>query len=171
MNTYVLIGIIGSISSVVSLLIAAPTVQSRVMHGIYGFLLTVIVGSAFLHNQTVLLELESAKNSSGELQKQIDRLNSLKSGAENLAESYFATSDIGRNRGFILSSFAFLEKNKDTFPESYAIAKQLIIDGLKITNSAGKYGSDGYEDEKKRMDDGAEAMRALLRGISVGPKT
>ena len=64
-----------------------------------------------------------------------------------------------------------MEKNKDSFPESYEIAKKLIIEGLKIADSAGSYGSEGYDDERKRMADGAEAMRSLLRGISVGRNT
>lgn len=55
-----------------------------------------------------------------------------------------------------------MEKHKDEFPESFEIAKKLIIDGLKITQSAG----DHYE--SKRMRDGADAMRKMLQGIAAG---
>lgn len=162
MNAYVLLGIIGSVSSIVSLLLAAPTVKSRVLHAIYGFLLTAIVGSAFIYNQSTLEELNQTKN-------QLAKITSLRLGAKKLADNYYGTNDIGKNRGFILSSFAFLEKNSSEFPESYLIAKDLVKNGLQIAHSAGEHGSEGYYDERKRMEDGAETMRALLNGISAGP--
>ncbi|GEK11335.1 hypothetical protein [Pseudoalteromonas peptidolytica] len=56
---------------------------------------------------------------------------------------------------------------KSSFPESYAIAKKLILDGLKISESANYFGEEKYN-EQKRMEDGAAAMRELLQGISAG---
>ncbi|MFR9721637.1 hypothetical protein ACL00X_19985 [Aeromonas diversa] len=162
MDSYVLLGIIGSISSIVSLLLAAPTAKSRIIHAIYGFLLTVVVGSAFIYNQSTQEELNQTKN-------QLTKITSLRIGAKKLAENYYGTNDIGKNRGFILSSFAFLEKNRSEFPESYLIAKELVKNGLQITHSSGEHGSEGFYDERKRMEDGAETMRALLNGISASP--
>ena len=143
--------------------------KSRVMHAIYGFLLTVVVGSTFVYNQTTRDELSLTHDKLSLTQNELERINSLREGARSLAGNYSYTNDIGRNRGFILSSFAFLEKHKSEFPESYEIAKELVVNGLKITSSSGKHGSSGYYDEKKRMQDGAETMRALLNGISAGP--
>lgn len=164
MDSYILLGIIGSVSSVVSLLMAAPTAKSRLLHAVYGFLLTVVVGSVFIYNQSTQKELSLAKN-------ELAKITSLRIGAKELADKYYGTSDIGKNRGFILSSFAFLEKHSSEFPESYQIAKDLIKNGLQITHSTGEHGSEGFYDERKRMEDGAQTMRALLNGISAGPDT
>lgn len=172
MNPYVLIGILGSVASIISLLIAAPTKKSRIIHIIYGFLLTVVVGSSFIYNQNLEKELIDSQLRAKELTQEIERMNSIKLGAREILESrgYISTTDIGENRGFILTAFAFLEKHRDRFPESYAIARELITSGLQITKSAGSVGSEGYYDEIKRMSDGAATMRALLKGIA-GEKT
>ncbi len=168
MNSYVLIGILGSVASIVSLLIAAPTIRSKLIHMLYGFLLTVVVGSSFIYNQDLESELSASKKNQELLTKEIERMNSIKFGALEILKNrgYLSTTDIGENRGFILTAFTYLEKHRAEFPESYKIAKELIMDGLKITKSSGTVGSDGYYDEKKRMSDGAATMFALLRGIA-----
>lgn len=164
MNSYILLGIIGSVSSIVSLLLAAPNMKSRIFHAIYGFLLTLIVGSAFIYNHSTQEALNIAN-------QELQQIRSLKSGASQLAESYSLTSDVGKNRGFILTSFAFLESNQTEFPKAFKIAEDLVLNGLKITSSAGSIGTDGSSDERKRMEDGAETMRALLRGLAIGKDT
>lgn len=159
MNSYILLGIIGSVSSIISLMLAAPNMKSRLIHALYGFFLTIIVGSAFIFNQSTQDELARAK-------AKIEQMESLRVGAKNVAQNYYDSPDVGRNRGFILSAFAFLEKNQDSFPESYLIAKKLVIDGLLITKSAGD--TEDQIDERKRMEDGAKTMKALLNGIASG---
>lgn len=169
MDSVVLLGIMGSVASIASLLISAPTITSRIIHAVYGFLIVMVVGSAFIFNQEKISELATAEQKASELQAEIDQMNSIKIGAKSILEnkSYYSTSDVGENRGFILSAFAFLEQHKSTFPESYQIAKTLLIDGLNIVESAGYYGTEST-DEQKRMRDGADAMRELLEGIAAG---
>jgi len=164
LDAYILLGIIGGVSSIVSLLLAAPNMKSRIFHGVYGFLLTVLVGSAFIFNQTTQEQLNTAN-------LELQHLHSIKNGASQLAESYSFTSDVGKNRGFIISSFIFLEKNQSEFPKAFQIAEKLVINGLNITSSSGEIGSGGSYDERKRMEDGAETMRALLRGLATGSNT
>ena len=145
MNSYLLIGILGSIASIVSLLIAAPTKRSRAIHMIYGFLMTVVVGSSFIYNQNVEKQLASSQLREDILSQEIERMNSIKYGANVILKSrgYASTTDVGKNRGFILTAFAYLEKYRKQLPESYIIAKEFISDGLKITESSGSVGSDG----------------------------
>jgi hypothetical protein len=169
MDSVVLLSILGSVASLSSLLISAPTLRSKIIHAIYGFLLVVVVGSSFIYNQDKISELAISEQKSQSLQEKIDRMDSVSLGAKAILEgkSYSSPSDVGKNRGFILTSFAFMEKNKASFPESYEIAKKLIIDGIKITESADYFGEETYNEQKK-MEDGASAMRELLHGISAG---
>lgn len=171
MNVYILIGILGSVASIVSLLIASPNKISRIIHMIYGFLLTIVIGSSFIYNQNIETKLMDATIREKELTQEIERMNSIKQGAKEILNTrniYTSSGETGTNRGFILTSFAFLEKHHEQFPESYSIAKELLTDGLKITKSAGKTGSDEYYNEQKRMFDGATAMESLLKGIAGG---
>lgn len=170
MNAIVLLGILGSVASISSLLISAPTNKSKIIHAVYAFLLVAVVGSAFIFNQAQLTELAEAEMRAERLQLRIEEIASVKSGAKAILDSkssYFSSSDVGENRGFILTAFSFMEKNKSYFPESYEIAKKLIIDGLKISESAGYFGNEQF-DESKRMYDGALTMRQLLKGIAAG---
>ena len=139
---------------------------------LYGFLLTLVVGSSFIYNQDLEKDLAASRLSEEKLTSEIERMNSIKIGATEILKSrgYSSTTDTGVNRGFILTAFTYLEKHKNVFPESYGIAKELLIDGLQITKSSGSVSSDGYYDERKRMSDGASAMTALLKGIA-GEKT
>lgn len=170
MDSIVLLGILGSVASISSLFISAPTRKSKLIHAIYAFLLVIVVGSSFIFNQEKIIELAEAEIKNQQLQDTIEKMDSIKFGAKAILDSkstYFSSSDVGENRGFILTAFAFMEKNKSYFPESYSIAKKLIIDGLKISESAGYFGNEQH-DEAKRMHDGALAMRQLLKGIAAG---
>ncbi|AMJ98805.1 hypothetical protein [Alteromonas macleodii] len=164
MDSIVLLGVLGSVASIVSLLISGSSIKSKLVHAGYGFLLVVVVGATFIFNQEKINDIQIAEHKAEMLENQIKDMNSIKAGATAILESKgnYSTSDVGENRGFILTSFAFMEKHKDEFPESFEIAKKLIIDGLKITQSAG----DHYE--SKRMRDGADAMRKMLQGIAAG---
>ena len=169
MDSYILLSILGSVASLSSLLISAPTIKSKIIHAIYGFVLVIVVGSSFIFNQDKINELAVSQQNTQLLQEKIDRMDSVKFGAQAIldSKSYHSTSDVGENRGFILTAFAFMEKNKASFPESFEIAKKLIVDGIKISESANYFGDEKYN-EQKRMEDGASAMRELLQGIAAG---
>jgi len=173
MDAYILIGLLGSLASIMSLAIAAPNAKSRIFHAIYGFVLTVVLGSAFTINQKWENELQAATAREAALQAEIKSIKSIQREAHNIIDStgYLTTTAVGENRGFILAAFSFLEKHRDRFPESYEIAKQLITNGIRVTEAAGSTGSEGYYDERKRMFDGASTMRALLKGIAGEKET
>jgi len=173
MNAYVLIGILGSVASIISVAIAAPTAKSKLVHGIYGFVLAGLVGGAVLHNQLEQRRVREAELRAENALAEVARLQDVQKQARMLLDSrgYFSTSDEGSNRGFILAAFSFLETQRSSFPETYQIAKTLVVEGLKIAESAGRVGSEGYYDERKRLEDGAATMRELLKGIAGGKGT
>lgn len=105
----------------------------------------------FLYSQSISQELETR--------------NSIEHNASHILSTYSNLNDNGENRGFILTSFAFLEKYKDEIPETYEIAKTLVVDGLKITENSYGRGISAEYDEETRLEDGASTMKALLEGM------
>ena len=168
MNSYVLIGVLGSVASIVSFLLAAPTKKSRIIHTIYGFLLTIVIGSSLIYNQNIDKELAAFQFRENQLNQEIEQLQSINYGARKILKSREDSSliNLGENRGFTLSAFVFFEKYRKQYPETYAIAKEYIVDGMQITKLARSEPCDESSDELKRMFDGAETMKALLKGIA-----
>lgn len=158
MNPIIFLGIFGSIASIVSLIISTKVEKPRWIHTIYTFVLTILTGLFFLYFQSI-----TDKNQS--LSKELEIRNSIEHNASRIISTYSNINDVGENRGFILTSFAFLEKYQSEFPETYEIAKKLVVDGLKVTEN--NYGKGAIQelDEEKRLKDGASAMHAMLEGL------
>lgn len=158
MSPIAVLTLIGSVASVVALAIAAPTIRSRSVHVAYAVVLTWVVGSA-------TIESERATSREHNLETRISEMESRSTEARAILGTYsYTTSDVGQNRGFVLSSFSFLEKHRAVWPDSYLLAKTLVVDGLRITASEG---TDGGLAERRRRADGAAAMKAILRGIAA----
>ncbi|WP_054888531.1 MULTISPECIES: hypothetical protein [unclassified Pseudomonas] len=139
------VGIVGSIASIISLFIAAPSWRSRAVHAIYVLIVTVL-GSLYVGH--------SAKLSAyTDQEKQ----------AQKILQSADLSSD-GSTRGFILASLSFLEKNKDSFPDTYASAKQLAV-ASEVFISKQDDGMDRLY-QGWRLRDVGSAMKALLVGIA-----
>lgn len=172
MDPYILAGLMGTAASIISA-IAAPGLRSRIKHAIYGFVIVSIAASGIIFAEQKQKTIEKTKREVEAAQSEIASLKSIQVQAQKILSSteYLSTTDVGENRGFILSAFSFLETHRERFPESYEIAKKLLLSGLRITESSGSVGSKGYYDEQKRMKDGAAAMRRLLIGISGGENT
>ena len=100
MNPIVLIGIIGSIASIVGLLISAPSIKSKITHVIYALILTTITGASVLFIQNI----EKERN---QKDAELKKLNSIDNRVNIITESYNTYGEVGDNRGFILTSFAF----------------------------------------------------------------
>jgi hypothetical protein len=147
---------------------AAPGLKSRALHAGYSLLVVILACSAVVYNSTFVDKLQEARSESRRLEERLRLYESPAIEARKLLDSrgYASTSDVGENRGFILAGLAFLKKNRELFPEMYAIAKKLALEGVRITESAGSVGSQGYFDEQKRMSDGAAAMASILRGLA-----
>lgn len=158
MNPYLLLGLIGSIASIVSLIISWKIEKPRWIHMIYTFLITIITGTALFYTNSISSNNEKLTN-------QVIEIASIEYNASRIISTYSNTNDGGKNRGFIITSFAFLEKYKNEFPETYEIAKELVVDGLKIASSAKGKGIIEEYAEKDRLKDGADTMRSLLKGL------
>ena len=167
MTPIIALSIVGSIASIVSLLIAAPNVKSRVVHVVYALLLTVVAGLAVLNSKQQSIQFDKSETEKSKLEQKVIELTSLKIEARKMLESrgYYSTTDNGSNRGFFPAGMGFLERNKEVFPELYETSKELGR-GIGITQSSGDLTD---FDEGRRLKDGAAAMRSILEGIA-GPE-
>lgn len=107
MDIIVVLGVVGSIASVIGVYLAAPNPRSRIIHAIYGFLFVVLSGYLVHYYQR---DAEVAR---------------LEGGIERLFENTKYGQD---ERGFMLASLALLEKHKERFPETYSAARQLCVE-------------------------------------------
>jgi hypothetical protein len=117
MDIIIVLGIVGSIASVIGVYLAAPNPRSRFIHAIYGFLFVVLSGYLVHYYQR---DAEVA---------------SLEIGIERLFDS---TKYSQNDRGFMLASLALLEKHKERFPETYSAAKQLCLESGVTGEPKGK---------------------------------
>lgn len=140
MDLVVLIGIIGSIASIIGFLLALPTLKSRVIHASYGLFISALSGGVVYYHQ----QLTEAKDF--EIQA-----------AKLLASTQHEYDD----RAIMLATLALLEKHKDSFPDTYGAAKDLCA-------SAGLVGS-AKADGHLSTADGSRAVRGLLKGLA-GPQ-
>jgi hypothetical protein len=142
----VVIGIVGSVASVIGLLISAPGVKSKVQHLAYAIFITILAIVAFNYQQ----QLEDIRS------------------AERQAEAIIGTADrstSGSMAGFMLASLSFLEKNKQHFPDTYARAEKLC-ENAKCLGSGTTSTSEDYE-HFSIMQDASSAMLYLMRGIAA----
>lgn len=117
MDIIIVLGVVGSIASLIGVYLAAPNPRSRAIHAIYGFLFVVLSGYLVYYYQR---DAEVA---------------SLEAGIERL----FDSTQYGQNeRGFMLASLALLEKHKERFPETYSAARQLCLESGVTGEPQGK---------------------------------
>ena len=109
--------------------------------------------------------LNDIEKENKKLTSDLTKYESISKNAERIIETYKYSSDVVTNRGFILTSIAFLEKNKTEFSETYILAKELVTNGILVTESAPDRDFEKKWNEEKRMKDGAQTMEALLKGI------
>src|SRR5688572_26490512 len=107
MDFWVVLGAVGSVASVVGVLLPAQSKSQRVVHVSYGLAIVAITCVAAWYWQ---------KN---------NRVENVERAATTLVAG--ARMDY-TNEGFIQAALAFLEKNKDLYPESYARAQRLVED-------------------------------------------
>jgi len=145
------IGIVGSLSSIISLFIAAPGWKSKLVHITYALVITGIAAIAFEYkNDRVIVELE------------LDRFKNVEMQAKQLLKTRDQTT-AGAAKGFMLASLTFLEKNRELFPDTYERAKQLCEKaGCTDTGYTSNNSQPRHFD---KMYEGATAMHYLIRGI------
>jgi hypothetical protein len=144
-NIVIVLGVVGSVASVIGLLIAAPGIKSRLIHVAYGLAITVVSSLAVGYYTQVA---------------QIHRM-------EKEAQAILDSSDrssAGSMDGFMLASLSFLEKYKSQLPDTYARAE-------KVAEASGLYASGGSDsneiDHFANLQQGSSAMYYLLTGVAA----
>ncbi len=141
----VVVGVIGSVASIVGLVIAVPTTRQRVFHVIYSVVVVISVAAA-VWSYEKLSRIEQVERAASEL-------------AESRNSEYTSA-------GFIQGALAFLEKNKDLYPDSYARALEMC----RLNACLGsEYGDSGLQslDHGLNQIQVASALEGLLRGIAT----
>lgn len=143
-----LFGVLGSLASVLSLVISKDTRWAKFIHAAYSALIVAIILGFVSYQGDVKLQL-------GELSeiKRIERQ------ATSLAHPR-DLSTAGNMIGYSLSVLAFLEKHQDKYPETYDRAKELC-------SKSNCYGQDDSLSHFSEMQKVSSAMRELIRGIST----
>jgi hypothetical protein len=144
MDFWIILGAIGSIASVVALVLPLQTKYQRVMHLVYGLFIVVLttVAVQYWHQNQRVKKIERA--------------------AIVLVADRQTYSEVG----FAQAALAFLEKNRDLYPDTYARAQKLC----ELNNCLGaKYGEQGRNSLEHAYNqiDVASALEGLLKGIGT----
>lgn len=144
MDFWVVLGAVGSIASVASLLLPSQTQTQRILHAVYGLAIAMFASVAVWYWQ----ENQRIYNVERAATRLIERV-----GMDYSTE------------GFIQAALAFLEKNKDLYPDSYARAQEIC----KLNSCLGpQYGGPSQDslDHGYNQIHVASALEGLVRGIS-----
>ena len=151
------IGIVGSVASVIGILLPAQGWRAKIMHAVYGLTVAVLaVGFTYYQSEV------------GELRK-------IEVQARKLADSQKLPNFSDRDpdppgvsdRGFMLAGLTFFEKYREKFPETYLRAKAFCEASGVLIPVPTTYSSE-EQAQNKRLSDGARAMRAILEGVASG---
>ena len=130
-----IIGVVGSIASIVALVKTSTTRRQRIVHGAWAFFLTLFV-SAAMWSQQKLSRIERVERAASAL-------------ISDRRMEY-------THEGFVQASLAFLEKNKDLYPDAYARAQEICRLNRCTTF-----------DSSTNLVAAASALEGLIRGIAT----
>lgn len=116
MNLWTVLGAVGSIASIIALLLPTQTKHQRLLHLAYGLAIFALTATAVRYwNEN-------------------NRIHNV----ERTAMAIVNDRQMGyTDLGFIQASMAFLEKNKDLYPDTYIRAKQICEDNKAALLSDG----------------------------------
>jgi hypothetical protein len=137
------LGIVGSIASVIALLLPATGWRTKVIHVIYGLVIAVL-GIGVTYYQSELAESTIIATQANHLREYRD-------------ESKHSSNPDEQDRGFILATLTFFEKYRSRFPDTYERAKQLS-DKTGVLNTDSNY----------YLHEVADTFDALLHGVASG---
>jgi hypothetical protein len=69
----------------------------------------------------------------------------------------------GEFRGIVISGMAFLEANKDIFPETYRMSKKLLFSELEV----GSKGDENYITKRSVLQEAAETMLTTINSVRL----
>lgn len=144
MDFITVLGIVGSVASLIGLFLPAQSKRQKAIHVIYGISI-VVVASFAVH-----------------FQQKLSRVNAVEAVATHLiADRRMNFTD----EGFVQASLAFLEKNKDLYPDSYERAQEICKQHQCLASPYANGGKDSLN-HSFGLINAASAMEGLLRGIS-----
>ena len=152
MDLIIILGIVGSVASVIGLLISAPNNKSRLVHVAYGIFISILAVGVVTYQHRV-----------NDAERRIVEMQRIEREAEKLLSGFdFTTS--GSMAGFMLAAMSFLEKHKDRLPDSYSRAVVLCENSecLKTKNAEGLTSMEHF----RNMQDASTALKYLVQGIS-----
>lgn len=144
MDFVTVLGIVGSVASLVGLVLPAQSKRQRTIHVIYGLSIVVIASFAVHYQQ------------------KLSRVNAVEVTATRLITDRRMNFT---DEGFVQASLAFLEKNKDLYPDSYRRAQEIC---KQHQCQVSQYANDGKDSLNHAFGliNAASAMEGLLRGIA-----
>ncbi len=145
MDFWVVLGAVGSIASLVGLLLPQQSRRQRLMHVAYGLAIALFAAIAVWYWQAS------------------QRVNKVERAATQLLAraEYDYTAE-----GFIQAALAFLEKNKDLYPDSYARAQEICKQNNCLGPKYGNKSSSGLDHEFNQSNV-SSTLKGLIRGIST----
>lgn len=146
----IVLGLIGSVASIVGVLIAAPGKKSKIIHIVYALALTAIASSAVYYY-----------NRMAAAQKEIVEIHRIEREAQAILNSADRSTE-GSMTGFMLAGLSFLEKYKARFPETYERAIK-VCETSEIYKSTQSTGMSHFVN----LQNGSSAMYYLLQGIAA----
>ena len=149
---YVVLGVVGSIASVIGLLIAAPGIKSKIIHLAYAIFITILTAGVFAYRH----KMTDAK-------LEIENLNRI----EREATVLLTTADrstAGSMGGFMLASLSFMEKHKNRLPETYGRAVRLCESSGLLENARDRPNS---LSRFYTLQEASGAMEYLVKGIAA----
>ncbi len=144
MDFVTILGIVGSVASLVGLFLPAQSKRQRVVHVVYGLSLVVIASFAVHYQQ------------------KLSRVNAVEVAATRLITDRRMNFT---DEGFVQASLAFLEKNKDLYPDSYDRAQEICKQHKCLESPYANNGKDSLNHAYSLIN-AASAMDGLLRGIA-----
>lgn len=152
------IGLVSGAATIISFLIERAGIRGKWIHAAYGLFIALFASVLVATHITSSAEHKA-------LNERIAQLTAIQVQAARLLESAPRGND-GERRGFIFASLAFLEQHKSELPDTYEMARAFAVSSGVLENKQ----SDGMQRlyHGWAMEDGANAMSALLEGIAGG---
>ena len=105
---------------------------------------------------------------SNKLSEENTNLKRARTQADNLLSTWpkkdrFDFVSAGEFRGIVISGMAFLEANRETFPETYNMSKHLLFNELKV----GSKGGENYIRKISDLQEAAETMVTTIKAVRL----
>ncbi|RIH72435.1 hypothetical protein BJG01_00015 [Vibrio splendidus] len=106
--------------------------------------------------------------SSQQIETENLQLKNARAQAEQLYKSWPSADKLdytsgGEFRGIVISGMAYLESNREVFPETYETTKKLMFTELNAANDS----EDNYVTKRNKLQEAAEAMMLTIKAIRV----